>query len=357
MYYASIPGKQKVKHTSFRELYVCKNFSFFFKICRKNKIKVSKKKSSITLCSFKSSNNYKNLNSCFLELQYFTSFSKRELIRMTECQKNRQKHILVSHSEYTFLTNGTKINIFNTCFSLVTFFHSFYNLIPSFFSKFQITGERRVVKLNITSHGDIFKESNSNLLRFFYMCRPVNHNYKPELNYSLLNHYMGDLLFGYTGFSTDWFFFNIEPSTMLTKYLVIINRVYRSRQQRFLKIKKPLYFRLIVQLSLLKNPRLLILVLEHLFIKTPIKRHRSIFFKLRHFLKIWYLICRKKRCVKGFSFFFKGKLGRKGSVRKRKFFTKKGLISFTNKELRVNYSNYILWTNTGCIGANISIFF
>ena len=122
---------------------------------------------------------------------------------MTECQKNRQKHVLVSHSEYTFLTNGTKINIFNTCFSLVTFFHSFYNLIPSFFSKFQITGERRVVKLNITSHGDIFKESNNNLLRFFYMCRPINHNYKPEVNYSLLNHYMGDLLFGYTGFSTD----------------------------------------------------------------------------------------------------------------------------------------------------------
>jgi hypothetical protein len=168
---------------------------------------------------------------------------------------------------------------------------------------------------------------------------------------------MRGLLFGYTGFDTDWFFFNIEPSTMLTKYLVILYKVFTSRQQRFLKIKKHLYFRLLIQLSLLKSPKLLVLALEHLFIKTPIKRHRSIFFRLRHLLKVWYFICRKKRCVKGFSFFFKGKLGKKGSVRKRKFFTKKGLISFTNKELRVNYSNYILWTNTGCIGANISIFF
>jgi hypothetical protein len=46
--------------------------------------------------------------------------------------------------------------------------------------------------------------------------------------------------------------------------------------------------------------------------------------------------------IKGFSFFFKGKLGKKGSVKKKKFFVKQGKISLTNKNLRTNYSNYII---------------
>lgn len=65
----------------------------------------------------------------------------------------------------------------------------------------------------------------------------------------------------------------------------------------------------------------------------------------------------KTKKIKGYSLFFKGKLAKKGSVRKNIFFCKKGLISFANKALRVNIRTYQLWTITGCMGAGISIFY
>ena len=63
---------------------------------------------------------------------------------------------------------------------------------------------------------------------------------------------------------------------------------------------------------------------------------------INKFLKLWYLKVAKLKKLKGYSLFFKGKLGKKGSVRKAKFLAKKGLVSFTNKSLRVNYRTYFI---------------
>ena len=66
---------------------------------------------------------------------------------------------------------------------------------------------------------------------------------------------------------------------------------------------------------------------------------------------------KKKDSLKGCSLFFKGKLGKKGSVRKSKFFVKIGNVSLTNKSLRINYKTYVVITITGVIGCGISIFY
>ena len=64
-----------------------------------------------------------------------------------------------------------------------------------------------------------------------------------------------------------------------------------------------------------------------------------------------------KNSLKGCSLFFKGKLGKKGSVRKSKFFFKYGNISLTNKNLRLTYRSYTITTITGVIGCHISIYY
>jgi len=329
----------------------------FFKIGTKYKKKSLKTQSHLPLKCFTLTFKVLDSFNLFVDSNLLYLLSKEQPIKLVSYTKTREEFFMRGYLQGVNLAFSEKFNPLNLSLKLNIYFINFYFNFFLSSSRLKVTGEKNIKKIN-TLIGD-YKLYNQYdvLLPLLYNEKFKKQHLQGELNYSFLNGYMRGLLFGYTGFDTDWFFFNIEPSTMLTKYLVILHKVFISRQQRFLKIKKHFYFRLLIQLSLLKSPKLLILALEHLFIKTPIKRHRSIFFRLRHLLKVWYFICRKKRCLKGFSFFFKGKLGKKGSVRKRKFFTKKGLISFTNKELRVNYSNYILWTNTGCIGANISIFF
>ena len=55
--------------------------------------------------------------------------------------------------------------------------------------------------------------------------------------------------------------------------------------------------------------------------------------------------------------YFKGKLGKKGSVKKSTMFFKKGQVSFTNKSLKYNYKYFLIPTETGVVGCYISLFF
>ena len=55
--------------------------------------------------------------------------------------------------------------------------------------------------------------------------------------------------------------------------------------------------------------------------------------------------------------FFKGKLGKKGSVRKSKYFAKKGEVSYSTKSLKVNYKTFHFGTLTGVVGGGLSIFY
>ena len=63
------------------------------------------------------------------------------------------------------------------------------------------------------------------------------------------------------------------------------------------------------------------------------------------------------KLLKGYTVFFKGKLARKGSVRKSVFFYKYGQVSKTNKFLRVSYRQFLVYTETGVVGCYISLFY
>jgi hypothetical protein len=65
----------------------------------------------------------------------------------------------------------------------------------------------------------------------------------------------------------------------------------------------------------------------------------------------------KKFDIKGYSIFFKGKLGRGGGARKKIFFVKSGFNSLSNGTLRFNYKKFILITSSGVLGCCINIFF
>lgn len=94
-----------------------------------------------------------------------------------------------------------------------------------------------------------------------------------------------------------------------------------------------------MQLTILKDPKTLTIFLKNLFESLAFKRHRYFYRVIQDFLKTWFKLVRSTVRIRGYSFFFKGKLGRKGSVRKEIFFFRVGLASFSNKNLRFNTSS------------------
>lgn len=179
----------------------------------------------------------------------------------------------------------------------------------------------------------------------------------PLLSNWILTKYMSQVAFSYTGFKTDWVFIDVQ-STFTTNYFYVWwYRLYNKNVLKSLFTTKITFFNWFVQLCNFKDPRGLVPFLQKQFNKVHLKRHRKIFYSISNFLRIWYILLLKKKKIKGYSLFFKGKLAREGSVRKKIFFSKRGLTSLTNKQLRINFRAYNIWTVTGTVGAGISIFF
>ena len=172
-----------------------------------------------------------------------------------------------------------------------------------------------------------------------------------------LENYMRLISYEYLGFYTNWCFIDLcNPSTN-PKHMLIFRKIVKSRRFKFLQLKNKQFYNIFLQLTYLKDTQLLIELFQQHLRKAEITRHKSYFYKIRDFLTLWFHLCSKKDIVKGYSLYFKGKLGKKGSVRKKKIFFKAGRISFTNKNLCVSYRSYSMGTISGVVGANIAIFY
>ncbi len=198
-------------------------------------------------------------------------------------------------------------------------------------------------------------QKNKFLLPIIITTKSVNNKYMS--NVWLSHVYFRSLMQTMTGFYTNWQFMNINTFADRDDFALLWYRIYNRYRLGRLYTSRGTFFAWFVQLTYFKDPKFLIVFIKKVLLNSHLKHHRRMFSFINKFLKLWYLKVAKLKKLKGYSLFFKGKLGKKGSVRKAKFFAKKGLVSFTNKSLRVNYRTYFIWTHTGVIGAGISIFY
>lgn len=195
------------------------------------------------------------------------------------------------------------------------------------------------------------------LTPYFFFLLTSKWNQKSFTKTWVLTRYLPILLQYYTGFYTKFYFINMRNLAKQERIKLYWKRYFVKKKYFFKHLSAKQFFNLFLQLSYFKNPRLFVLAVQKKFYRSTFKQHRRLFFLVKSALNLWYLLLKNLRGVKGYSLFFKGKLGKKGSVRKRKIYTKKGLVSLTNKSLRVNTRCYTIWTVTGSVGAGISIFF
>lgn len=176
-------------------------------------------------------------------------------------------------------------------------------------------------------------------------------------NWWIFLKYLPNLMSKFTGFYTNWYFIDIRTVAKHDKVFYICKRIFRRKPRLFSGYSLNFFYNCFIQLTLFKNPIGLINLIQQRLLQSRLRYHKRVFFNLKRFLKLWYSIFIGLSQVKGYTFFFKGKLGKKGSVRKRIFFCKRGKVSFTNKQLRVTIRTYYIWTITGVIGAGINIFY
>ncbi len=207
----------------------------------------------------------------------------------------------------------------------------------------------------------LFSYLNQNFTDLVYLLELSVKKYKyyekPDINYYWFTLYVKYINSCYTRFSTEWRFIDIASTIKFNdakkfwKYFINHKLVYLIEKE------DGIFFHWFLQLIHLKDAKLLSSFLQRFFFNTPIKYHRRYFSMVSDFLRKIYVFTLGTVNIKGFSLYFKGKLGKKGSVRKTKFFVKHQLYSGTNKKLRLNYRTFIIWTETGAIGCNISLFF
>lgn len=174
----------------------------------------------------------------------------------------------------------------------------------------------------------------------------------------LLSKYVGELINIYIGFYPEWIFLNMKELTGNTRFNLICRAVNKRRiLGSFYHENKMLFRNWFGKLTYLKDPNSLTSLIKTVMSKTHLKKHRILFFILNRVIKTWFFYTHEKNHVLGYSFFFKGKLGKKGSVKKTKFFRKYGITSFTNKSVRVNHKEFFVITITGVVGGGLTIYF
>ena len=182
--------------------------------------------------------------------------------------------------------------------------------------------------------------------------------YSVMQNSWMLNKYAGGLVNIYTGLHLNFVFINLRKISKNDNYLLVAKAVNSKKLLGpFYHKYKQFFLNWFTKLTFLKDPSGITGLVASVLLHSHLKKHRVIFFKINRILKIWYYYLSVKYNIKGYSFFFKGKLGKKGSVKKTKFFRKFGSTSFTNKNVRVNYKMYEIITITGVIGAGLHVYY
>ena len=178
------------------------------------------------------------------------------------------------------------------------------------------------------------------------------------LNNWLLSKYVSNIINLYIGAPVTWIFLNILKITTNEEFITLCRRIDRKKiLGPFYHSSKLFFYNWFAKLTYFKDPTGFIDLVKTIISKNHLKKHKGLFFSVNRILHVWYSYAVAKKRVKGYSVFFKGKLGKKGSVKKTKFFRKKGTCSLSKKTIRLNYNTDIISTTTGVIGFGVSVYY
>lgn len=194
----------------------------------------------------------------------------------------------------------------------------------------------------------------------YYIHFVNNNGFSSSNNYSIfywLTKYLGVFLKNITGILISWQLVNLKLTNNKIFLLDLWYLTYRRYVLQNFFCTAWFYFFLLIQLFFFKNLEHFCFFFGKIIQKYPLKQHKHLFQVIGDLFREYLLILQTKKKLLGYRIYFKGKLGRKGSVKKSVIYFSGGKTSYTNKSLRYNYKYFLVPTETGVVGCYISVFY
>ena len=172
-----------------------------------------------------------------------------------------------------------------------------------------------------------------------------------------MSNFLSKYISNYIGAKIEWQFLNINIKKNNKDFLKVWRKTYKKYLLKFFFISPWYYLYVLIKLFFIREITDFINLFKHSIENINIRYHKKFFYYLGTLFKVYYKVLKRYKRIKGFRIYFKGKLGRKGSVRKSTIYIKEGKISFSEKNLKFNYKYFLVPTETGVVGCYFSIFF
>lgn len=182
-------------------------------------------------------------------------------------------------------------------------------------------------------------------------------NIVKTLNIKAFELYLSQITKNFLGFKTSWLFLDPTNSLKTKRHITVFKQLYTKKQLNGLYTVPKMFLLWYIKLILFKDPYHLSLLIYFWLYKADIKTHKRIFLFIVKFFSRLYVLLRGQKKILGCFIYFKGKLGKKGSVRKEKIFSKHGKVAHGTKSLRGSINWYQIPTLTGAIGSAVGFFF
>ena len=190
------------------------------------------------------------------------------------------------------------------------------------------------------------------IYEYFYVTKKIKYN-----SFYWLSFFLKNYLKQYIGVNLQWQFININLKSNSKLFIKVWRKTYNKYILRQFFVSPWYYLYILTKLYYMRDISDFVILFKYTFKNYTIRQHKRLFYMFGKLWKIYYLILRNFKRILGFRLYFKGKLGRKGSVRKSIIYIKKGKISFSKKNLKFNYKYFLVPTETGIVGCYISIFY
>lgn len=177
------------------------------------------------------------------------------------------------------------------------------------------------------------------------------------LKINLLHLFLNSITKANLGYTTSWAFVSLNQQLVADEQKTAYRQLWSFRQLPGFRTNKKTFLFWYTKFFILRDPKELSLLISFWLVKTQIKTHKKIFFDIFGGVDTLFSIGKKQNRLLGYFLYFKGKLAKKGSVRKEKIFKKCGKIAAGTKSVRGNIVQYQAPTLTGTIGCAIGLFF
>lgn len=254
--------------------------------------------------------------------------------------------LIVTHIPITYSLPAQQSNA-----AEIAFFFKNYRALPA--------NKRATLKVKSTNYSELLQ----NFLYVYPLLNKKRQKTPAHIHYNMLNSlwwykfYLQAVTQQFLQFKTTWFL--VECSHLVTTgfYGNIFVSVYKKNVLRNFFCNREKFIHWFTKLTVFKDLSIFVKMVLRWLMASQLRKHRRIFVLINQFLKMWYGALYEYSKIRGYCIFFKGKLGRKGSVRKTKYFSKKGEVSYSTKSLRLSYRTFHFSTITGVVGGGISLFY